>query len=138
MAKHVTDEDVKEIVEILDAWPLDEKLTWEKLCEVVGSQLEFEKPPTRQTLQKFVRIKNAFLDVKNYASEKYTVKKKKPLPASLKIAAKRIETLERQNERLEKENRQLLEQFVTWQYNAYRHGLKIEMLNMPLPEKDNQ
>ena len=60
MAQHLTDKDIENIVELLDYWSLDEKLTWERLCKAIELQLELVPAPTRQTLQKYARIKNAY------------------------------------------------------------------------------
>lgn len=54
----------------------------------------------------------------------------KALP-SLAIAGQRIKRLE-EDARLNKENYQLLEQFVIWQYNGYRDGLTQGQLNQSL------
>lgn len=66
LAKHLTDKDVERIVGILDGWR-DEKLSWEALCDAclpaIGSK------PARQTLLKFVRIKNAFTACKKRLKE---------------------------------------------------------------------
>lgn len=138
MAQHLSDQDIENIVEVLDYWPLDEKLTWERLCKAIEEQLELVPAPTRQTLQKYVRIKNAFdLGKKSPAARRIASQNKEKLPASLKIAQDRINTLEVKAERLAKENSMLLEQFVTWQYNAYKYGVSIEKLNEPLPKKNS-
>ena len=55
MAQHLTDKDIENIVELLDYWPLDQKLTWERLCQAIELQLELVPAPTRQTLQKYVQ-----------------------------------------------------------------------------------
>jgi hypothetical protein len=55
------------------------------------------------------------------------------VPPSLAIAGQRIKRLEEENSRLKGENSRLLEQYVIWQYNAYRHGLNEKKLNSPLP-----
>jgi hypothetical protein len=39
------------------------------------------------------------------------------------VAIERIARLERENERLKRENSELLQQFIVWQYNAHIHGL---------------
>jgi len=91
---------------------------------------------SRQTLQKYQRIKDTYLDVKKHASGTVP-KKKKVLPSSLAVAAAKIEKLERKNQRLTKENDRLLEQFLIWQYNSHIHGMKLAQLNQPLPEKTN-
>lgn len=129
MAKHITDNDVERIVEILDGWC--EKLTWEALCDacahVIGTK------PARQTLLKFSRITMA------YEACKTRLKEGAPpvhTPPSMRVAVERINRLERENERLKHENAGLLQQFVVWQYNAYAHGLDSHKLNKALPGID--
>lgn len=137
MAKHISDQDIDNIVGVLDYWPIDEKLTWDRLCKAIEEQLDVVPSPTRQTLQKYARIKNAFdLCKKSPAAKLKISQNKKRLPASLKIAQLRIEAIETKVNRLEKENSLLLEQFVVWQYNAYKYGISIEKLNETLPKKN--
>lgn len=137
MAQHLTDQNVQDIVEILDYWSPSEKLTWEKLCKAIEVQLELIPAPTRQTLQKFARIKNAYdLGKKSPIALKILKEKEQKLPASLKIAQARIDALESKLERLEKENSKLLEQFVVWQYNAYKYGVSIDQLSEPMSKKN--
>lgn len=137
MAQHLTDQDIENIVEILDYWSPKEKLTWDRLCNAIEQQLELIPSPTRQTLQKYIRIKNAFdLGKKSPVARRIASENRDKLPASLKIAQDRINKLEAKANRLAKENSMLLEQFVTWQYNAYKYGVSIEKLNEPLPKKD--
>jgi hypothetical protein len=129
LAKHITDKDVERIVEILDGW--QDKLTWEALCgaclPVIGAQ------PARQTLLKFSRITSAFSACKKRLKEGMP---KVSLPPSIRVAVERINRLEQENERLKRENAELLQQFVVWQYNAYAHGLSDHILNNPLPTID--
>lgn len=135
MAKHLTDKDISDVVELLDDWPTDTKLTWDRLVEAF--EHEYNVKTTRQTLQKQNRIKTAFQEVKSIISVKTSTNKVK-LPPSLKIASERLENQQRKIERLERENQQLLEQFHVWLYNAHRFGITIEQLSEPLPSKDNQ
>ena len=129
MAKHLSDRDVERVVEILDGWR--DKLTWEALCEafapVIGTK------PVRQTLAKFVRIEHAFeackMRLKNETPEEKS-------PPSMRIAVERITRLENENSRLKRENRELLQQFVVWQYNAHIHGLSDVELNRAMPGID--
>jgi hypothetical protein len=129
LAKHLSDKDIESIVGIIDGYA--GKLTWDSVCDaavkVVG------KRPTRQSLYSHTRIKNAFKNKKDRLKRGVVDIK---TPPSLKIAGQRISRLEEKNARLKKENDLLLEQFVVWQYNAYRHGLTIEQLNNPLPAID--
>ncbi|MDC8829711.1 hypothetical protein [Alteromonas gilva] len=132
MAKHLTDDDIEKIVDILDNWSVETKLTWDRLVDSVQHGLGIET--TRQTLSKQKRIKDTFKAVKAIVSGN-TKPVDKTLPSSLKIAAQRIEALERKVERLERENHELLEQFHVWLYNADRLKITIEQLNSPLPRK---
>jgi hypothetical protein len=129
MAKHLTAKNIDALVALIDAW--DGKLTWEGLCEegakLIGSH------PTRQTLNAHERIKNAYLGRKANLKAGYIPSKR---PASLSIAEQRIRRLEGENGRLKEENERLLEQFVRWQYNAYKHGMSQEKLDAPLPQID--
>lgn len=137
MAQHLTDQNIQDIVEILDYWSPNEKLTWERLCKAIEVQLELVPAPTRQTLQKFTRIKNAYdLGKKSPIALKILKEKGQKLPASLKIAQARINALESKLERLEKENSILLEQFVVWQYNAHKYGVSIDQLSEPMSKRN--
>lgn len=129
MAKHLTSKDIDTLLRLLDAW--DGKLTWEILCDegakLIGSR------PTRQTLNAHESIKNAYLSRKAHLKTGLVQCKR---PASLDIAAQRIRRLEGENSRLKEENDRLLEQFVRWQYNAYKHGMSKAKLDAPLPSID--
>ena len=131
LAKHLTNNDVEKIVGILDGW--QGKLTWDALCETASSQVG--KNPTRQSLNAHKKIKQAFADKKERL--KGNIEEAKT-PPSLAIAGQRIKRLEEENVRLKKENNRLLEQYVIWQYNAYRHGLTEGKLNAPLPVIDRE
>jgi hypothetical protein len=54
----------------------------------------------------------------------------------MRVAMERIMRLETENERLKRESRDLLQQFVVWQYNAHVDGLTDRELNKALPEID--
>lgn len=129
MAKHLTSKNIDALVALIDAW--EGKLTWEALCEegtkLIGSR------PTRQTLNSHERIKNAYLSRKANLKAGYIPSKR---PASLSIAEQRIRRLEGENGRLKEENDRLLEQFVRWQYNAYKHGMSKANLDASLPQVD--
>jgi len=135
MAKHLNDKDIVDIIDILDDWPTDSKLTLDKFVEAVEDECRFKT--TRQTLMKQSRIKTAYDEVKGIVSGQTTANKPK-LPPSLKIAGERLEKKDRKIARLERENEQLLEQFQVWLYNASINNVSIEQLSEPLPSKDNQ
>lgn len=131
MAKHLTDRDIEKILGVLDGW--EGKLTWDGLCE--ASVIHIGKRPTRQSLNANLRIKQAFIDKKLRLKNDFREIK---TPPSLAIAGQRIKRLEEENARLKDENNRLLEQYVVWQYNAYRHGLTEDKLNGPLPVIDRE
>jgi ribosomal protein S20 len=87
---------------------------------------------TRQTIQK-TRIKTVYKERKKALR---SGQDKPKTPASLNIAAKRIDKLENENSRLKSEEGDLLAQFVVWQYNAYANGMTMEQLNRAMPEKN--
>ncbi len=131
MAKHLTELDVEKILGAIDGW--QSKLTWDCLCDAVVNHIG--KRPTRQSLNSNKRIKQAFLDKK---SRLKGILQETTTPPSLAIAGQRIKRLEEENARLKAENTRLLEQYVVWQYNAYRHGLSEEKLSAPLPKIDRE
>lgn len=139
MARHLTDKDISNVCELLDDWPMDSKLTWDRLVDAVAH--DYKLITTRQTLQKQTRIKNAFTEVKALVSgnaPKAVAARKRHLPSSLKAAADQLEKRERTIARLEAENNRLLEQFQTWLYNATQHGVTVEQLNEPLEIKQQK
>lgn len=132
MAKHLKQSDIDAIVDIIRGWPSN-KLTWDGICE--SSAQVIGKTPTRQTLDAHVAIKDA------YAARKSGLKVHEPrtaMPSSLAVAAQRIARLQTENNELRMKNDALLEQFVKWQYNAYKHGLKEHQLNAELPYIDRE
>lgn len=130
MAKHLNSRDIDAIVNLILGW--NGKLTWERICE--AAEPFVGKKPTRQSLSAHEQIESA------YQAAKKGLKKEvvNPRPASLKIAAARVAKLERELSVLKEQNRTLLQQFVIWQYNAYKHGLKEHQLNAPLPKIDRE
>ncbi|ODS23300.1 hypothetical protein AB835_09455 [Candidatus Endobugula sertula] len=129
MAKHLSGEDIENILGLIDGW--DGKLTWDALCD--ASMKLVGKRPTRQSLNANLRIKQAFVEKKSRLKDQPLTERK---PNLLLAAAQRIRRLEEENARLNNENSNLLEKFVVWQYNAYRHGLTEEKLSCPLPVID--
>ncbi|MBA4709231.1 hypothetical protein [Aquitalea aquatica] len=132
MAKHLKQIDIDAIVDIIRGWP-NEKIFWEEICEACVKVIG--KTPTRQTLNAHAAIKDA------YSAKKSGLKVSPPrtaMPSSLSVAAQRIARLQTENDELKMKNDALLEQFVKWQYNAYKHGLKEHQLNADLPRIDRE
>jgi hypothetical protein len=132
LAKHLTKQDVESILNIIYGHE-DEKLTWDAICD--AAEKIVGKRPTRQSLFANKAIKEAYNTRKASLKVKEPVK---PKPSSLNAAADRIARLKNELDCLKKKNDALLEQFVIWQYNAYKYGMKEHQLNEPLPRIDRE
>lgn len=131
-SKNLTDADIEKIVDITDGW--SGKLTWDDLISEV--ELRLKERYTRQTLAKHTRIKSAY----DAAQKRFqdTGDKKKKNTIEYDVLQQRLERLEAQNERLQRENQDLLSQFARWAYNAYAKGVTKKELDMPLPKVDRR
>ena len=130
MKKHLTDRKIEVIVEVLDGW--SGKLTWDRLIETIQPRVgEY----TRQALNNHTRIKSAFDQRKKTLRVARGFDEK---PVELQKALQRIYKLEAANQRISRENDQLLEQFVRWAYNAANKGMSEDQLNTALPEIDRE
>jgi len=127
-AKNISDDDIAEIVAILDGW--SGKLSWDLLIAAI--ERRNGNRYARQSLDKHVRIKDAFVQRKKALAgtdgEARTVSS-----PELQAALDRIQRLVAENDRLTHENNSLLEQFVRWAYNASHFGVGQEKLNKALP-----
>lgn len=131
MAKHLTIKDIAILINLIDSW--EGKLGWETLCDAVAPLIGAR--PTRQTLSSHSQVRAAFGQKKQQHKMGLDASKR---PASLSIAEQRIGRLERENDRLKAENSALLERFIKWQYNAYKHGMSKEKLDAALPVNDRK
>ena len=108
-------------------------MTWEAVCQ--STEKIIGRKPSRQSLFANKEIKEAFKARKAGIGQRGN---ELPKPGNLIIAAERIKRLQNENEVLKKKNTELLEKFVIWQYNAYKHGVKEHQLNEPLPIIDRE
>lgn len=127
-AKNLTDDAIEQIVRLLDGWT--GKLTWEALIDTIATKLYSRY--TRQALYKHERIRMAYL-LRKEALGRPSKDETLPRTGQLGEAMTRIARLEAENQRLDAENRRLLEQFVVWAYNAHTRGLDKNFLSQPLP-----
>lgn len=129
-AKNLDDKDIEIIVGILDGWA--GKLTWDMLIDEV--EVHLKERYTRQTLGKHVRVKEAF-DLTKERLGKVTMHRHFG-PADIEVLVQRLERLENENVRLDKENQVLLAQFARWSHNSYMKGIVFNELDKPLPKID--
>lgn len=132
MAKHLTPDDVKKIVDLLHKWQYE--LTWDLLVGACKEKLGITT--TRQALNRKQEVKEVFALTKkkikvsgdtNYAR-----------PNSIDIAHQRIEALAEEVHKLRNANNFYIEKFARWQYNALARGMTMEELERPLPKNDLQ
>ncbi|WP_369989391.1 hypothetical protein [Pseudomonas xanthosomatis] len=134
-AKNLNEDAIGVIVAVLDGW--SGKLTWDLLIDVIERRLLVRY--TRQALDKRARVKLAYQLAKQRVSGGASLKSKsKPSSVEVAVINQRLSRLEAENSRLKFENERLLEQFVTWSYNAYLKGLTKEYLGTPLPRVDRE
>jgi hypothetical protein len=130
MARHLNQDDVRKIVNMLHKWSYE--LTWDLLVDSCKDQLDIAT--TRQALDRKQEIKETYgltkkrLKVKgqNYAR-----------PNSINVAHQRIEALASELTALRNANNFFIEKFVRWEYNALNRGITLEELERPLPQQDH-
>lgn len=125
--RNLRDDDIGIIVAVLDGWT--GKLTWDLLIDAIERRLRCRY--TRQALDKHERIKAAFALRKAALAQSDRAASRVESP-ELQACLDRIARIEAENARLRLENDRLLEQFVTWAYNAHTRGLDKEFLSRPL------
>ena len=133
MSKHITEYYINSILKIISMWN-NEKLTWNDLVDAVEGNLGVRY--TRQCLSNYKIIVDAFNLKKKYIRQNRGCD---PVCGTQQMqdAFHKIRQLELEVELLKKQNKDLLEQFWRWLYNAThstRHPMRVEDLNKPLPE----
>ena len=134
MPKTITTQHEKKIVQMIRQWPNEHTLNWIAICIGAQSILEWDKPPTRQALDKKTIIKIAY----KAKSEQIKAEKRKlisaPKPRSTLDAMKTIKRLQEENELLKAELSKMAEVANRLIYNATIAGLTRERLMAPLPK----
>lgn len=123
--KRLSDGDIAKAVNILDGW--SQKLTWDHYLSVLA--VEIGHRYTKAAMLRHDRIKQAW----NAAKARSRGSEGGHGSSALALANQRIRVLEDRVERLQRENDQLLEQFVRWANNAVQYNVTIDKLDKPLP-----
>ena len=129
--RHLAKHDREAIIDIIDAWPPEPKLTWERLR--VRIEVSRGIYPTRQTLARHASIHLAF---KRRKEEVPQVR----LSASEKLLREQVQQLTAKNANLSDEVNRLRQLFLQLQYSLYKKGFTEEMFleaqMQPLPRID--
>ena len=134
-AKNLDDNAIEIIVGILDGW--SGKLTWDALIDAIGKRTRAHY--TRQALDRHARIKMAYqLTKERLSGAQRSEANQKHSAVEVQAMLERYQRLQAENDRLKVENERLLEQFVTWAYNAHLKGLSKDYLNSPLLRVDRE
>ena len=137
MSKQLTDNDIEMAVKILTGW--HDTITWEAFLEVLSTARGYRI--TKQAIhQRHTRIVDAFNDAKKRARKNRHIRRIKGEvtrhgDVALAYQIEQNRKLQAQIELLKRENHDLLEQFLRWQYNAATGGVTREILDLPLPRR---
>lgn len=139
MTTNLKDGDAQIIKEILDGWPLSEKLSWENLVRAIEQRMH-GKSWTRQALSRHSDIYEAYKIKKEaqrvHKGASQLPKEERDASPELRTALKTIARLESENGRLQQENNRFKEMFILWSSNAHSYGVTEEMLSRPLQPVD--
>ncbi|CAK2814847.1 conserved hypothetical protein [Vibrio crassostreae] len=133
----ITSKSMPDVLHRIETWK--GKLTWPLLCDEIMALLQIDGV-TRQTLSSYKEIQEAFTARKQYLREKATTETV-PVNSNMEYLQNQVESLEAELKKANKTIERYKQRFVLWQYNAYKHGVRIdsldetvEMLEQPLIE----
>jgi hypothetical protein len=132
----ITTDNLSYILSIINTW--EGKLTWDLLCQKVTNKLNIAGGVQRQSLSSYKKIQEA------YTKRKQTLRESPTLPinsddidATIKYLSQRIVMLEIERDQLKSLNEAYKQRFIKWQYNAYRHGMRMTSIdNDPIDISD--
>lgn len=124
----ITKDNISYVLSIINTW--EGKLTWDLLCQKVTDKLNIAGGVQRQSLSSYEEIQEAYTKRKQYLRER-------PLPPiehdnideTLKYLTQRVVILEIERDQLKKLNEAYKQRFIKWQYNAYRHGVRMTSID---------
>lgn len=133
MPKVITDQQTRDICRMIHNWDRQHKLDWNLICLGAQEILNWDKPPTRQALNKKTTIKLAYQAKKGVLRREQERIDNLPRPKTIKDGAERIARLEKEIEELKLLNSKLAELYRLIVYNASLAGFKKSDLMKPMP-----
>ncbi|MFJ3366600.1 hypothetical protein [Pseudomonas sp. NPDC086251] len=133
MPKTITEQHERKIAQTIRNWAVENALDWNAVCTAAQSILGWDKPPTRQALDKKIAIKVAYKNKKQYLKIEKQKLSDMPRPRSTLDAMKKISRLQAENDELKAELARMAEIANRLIYNATIAGLTRERLMAPLP-----
>lgn len=133
----VTNENITDILHLIDTWK--GKLTWPLLCDEVKTMFGLDDI-SRQALSGYKDIQEAYTARKQSLRET-PIEKPRREDSNVEYWRNQVESLEADLARANKTIDKYKQRFVLWQFNANKHGIRmdslddaIEMLEQPLTE----
>lgn len=134
----ITHDSLKQILHLINVW--DGKLTWPLLCDKASKLLNIDGI-TRQTLSGYKELQEAFTERKQFLRDHKPTDAINPMDSNVEYLLSQIKNLEAELASANKTVERYKQRFILWQYNAYRHGIRmeslddaVEMLEKPLSE----
>lgn len=116
---------IADILQLIDTWK--GKLTWSLLCKEVTLMLSV-KGITRQSLSSYKEIQDAYTRRKQLLREA-PISEPSSKNSNVEYLISQVESLEAELNRANAQIERYKQRFVLWQFNAYKHGIRMERLD---------
>ncbi len=130
-APHLSAKDIETAITLLDGW--SSKLTWELFLRILAMELGNGHVYSKVAMLKHMPIKVAWNQAKRRLTQEADAVGEKSYGTTAVASLRRMlddARVDLKEERMK--NNDLIEQFIRWQYNAERHGMKLSQLDAPL------
>lgn len=123
----ITSESLPIVLSLIDTWK--GKLTWDLLCDKVSLALGIKDGIQRQSLSSYKDIQVAYSQKKTELRKAKSSSETTDSDVNIEYMERKIAALTSELSRVKKINDAYKQRFVLWQYNAYKHGIRIESLD---------
>lgn len=123
----ITSESLPIVLSLIDTWK--GKLTWDLLCDKVSLALGIKDGVQRQSLSSYKDIQVAYSQKKTELRKAKSSSETTDSDVNIEYMERKIAALTSELSRVKKINDAYKQRFVLWQYNAYKHGIRIESLD---------